>query len=462
MTDRPSRSTFHSRLYQMVSELREQIGTGERKSGSYLPSVSDLANMYRLSRNSVRKGLDALKAEGLLRSVPRVGNQVVAPVPSATVTDNITLRFGYHPSLEQEADLLQLVTDFQRLYPGIHIQMIKLTTYDNYVPTIKSYLDQQLLDVMTINFSEYDQFAAERCLDVFQEYDDNPELYSFLTRPMMTNGKLYVRPFVFSPVVLCYNRQHFREYHLQEPDGSWKWDDLLQTAGKLADSKGRYGFYFHLMSMNRWPVFLLQSDSQFERGESGTYKICDTNLQKGFSVCRDVIYSQGTQHTFLSESDADAEALFMQGRASMIMTTYFGLNQLRKAQFEYDIAPLPSFIESNTLLLAVGLAVNRKSTNRSAAELFASYLLSYEAQLQVRRRTLSLPAYKIAAEWYGEETLQRPTRFLMFRDIAHTFRFFSDLNLHFRDLSVIRRELKLFWSRMENESDVCRRLEQLL
>jgi multiple sugar transport system substrate-binding protein len=457
MSEKPSRATFRTRLDETVNTLRDEILTGKRSVGEYLPSEIVLADQFQLSRNSIRKGLDILVSEGYIEKVPRIGNRVTRPLTEGVTT----IKFGYHLSVIKEAEIHELIADFHKLYPHIRVQAFVLP-YSGYHAVVQEYMQNDMLDVVTMNNTEYQGFIEDDRADLFEPFETDPELYPFLSRQIDGKGTSFLKPFIFSPVVLCYNRDHFREKGLAEPDSGWNWKDLLDVAVKLADGTDRYSFYFHLLSNNRWPVFLLQSGVRFERNGSGKYGICRSRLMDSLVACRNIIYHQGIFPNFISENDADAEELFLQKKVSMIMTTYLNMNLLQKADFAFDVAPLPFLNDAKSLLLIIGLAMNRNTREKGAAKTLVDYLLSYPAQLKIRQKTLSLPSRKIAAEWMGKELFYRPSRFHMYREIIPSFRLISELHLSITELETLNRELRLFWSRMEDEESVCRRLEALM
>ncbi|GIP34814.1 extracellular solute-binding protein [Paenibacillus sp. J2TS4] len=457
MSHKPSRTTFRARLDEMVRTLRNDIVSGKLSIGQYLPSERVLAIDFQLSKNSVRQGLDLLVSEGLIEKVPRIGNKVVQPYAA----EKITVTFGYYPSVLREADLHGLLEDFHREHPHIDVRAVPLTFGNDHGVSLE-YMENNLLDIFTLNNTDYQRIFEQDRLLQLEPLEADSEVYPFLSRLFTQTEDCYVRPFLFTPVILCYNREHFREKQVLEPDSSWTWDDAMEAAVRLSDGKDRYGFYFHLLSDNRWPVFLLQSGMKFERNEEGRYVIGGTKLMESLVHCRSLIYHQGIFPTFWSESDADAEQLFLSGKVSMIMTTYLSLNHMRQAKFDFDVAPLPYKNEARSLLVVIGLAVNRHSRHKEAAKVFVDYLLSYNAQLRIRKKTLSIPAHKRAAEWKGKESLKRPSRFHMYREIVPSYRLVSELNLSMDELATIRNELKWFWSNMEDEISVCRRLEAVL
>ncbi|MEF3310640.1 extracellular solute-binding protein [Paenibacillus sp. GYB004] len=460
MNEKPSRKTFHARLEKLVDEIRSDIVQGVLREGEFLPSEKAYAKQHRLSNKSVRQGLEVLVAERLIEKIPRVGNKVARYARSETVV----LKFACHTSLPKEAAMKTLVAEFHKRHPGIRVEFVTYSGAINTFRTVKQLIEEEAVDVFTMNYNGYDDFKRNGGLDYLETLEPNPNIYPFLTDVMTTNdGQLKGQPFLFTPLILCYNKDHFREKGVLEPDSGWRWDVLFEQASKLAVENERLGFYFHFPSSNRWPVFLLQSGIRFDRDERNRFSIGGTQLLDSLRACRKLIHMQKGFPLFLSEKDADAEDLFFRGKVSMIMTTYLSLNHHERPEgLEYDVAPLPYLNDPKTLLMTIGLAVNASSKVKDSAKLFVDFLVSYEAQLMIRQKTLSIPSLKPAAEWTGKESMYRPSRFHMYRDIIPAFRTFGTLNMSIKELDAVYGEAKLYWSGLETEEGVAARLEQLL
>jgi multiple sugar transport system substrate-binding protein len=433
---------------EMVRSIRDEIVSGKRNVGDYLPSERELGKLYCISNKSVRHCLDVLVSEGLIEKIPKVGNRI------ADVSDNnsITIRFGCHRTTVEETDLGTLISQFHKLYPRIRVQTMML---EHYV-SVRQSLESGIMDVVTVNVPNFREMVEYDALELLEPQLPKSDIYPYLNKAFMHNGELMVQPLTFSPVVLCYNRKHFREMDILEPDSGWTWEDLKRAAAKLAIPNERYGFYFYLLSNNRWPVFLLQSGMRLPP-EGEPVRICDGPWMEVLRLCRDIVMNQTIMPLFYEE--ADAEKLFLQEKVSMIMTTYFSLNEFKKAGFEYDIAPLPYIENPKTLLIAIGLGINAKSEQKEAAQTFVDFLTSYQPQLNIRQRTLSIPALKPAAEWIGPETMFRPLRYPMHRDIVPTYRLYTDLNVTIEMLTAIINEVKLYWAGLESEQTVCTKIE---
>lgn len=458
MTGKPSRSTFRMRLEEMVASLRHDITTGKLQPGDYLPSELMLAEQYHLSKNSIRKGLDQLLAQEMIEKVPRVGTRVVG----AGLCEKLTLKFGYYPTLTLEANLLQLVDTFKRRNPHIELHMIPLSS-SYFSQNMHEAMERDALDVLTLNMQNYEAFTETGAVgDLLEPLQPREGVYPFLLKPFSSAGDLYVQPLMFSPIILCYNKDHFREANLPEPDSSWNWEDVQRTALVLSQKQERFGLFFHLQSINRWPLFLLQNKVVFERDTNGKLILDNERFREAMRVSLQLFEGLNPENSYLSEQDSDCEMFFMQQKASMIVTSYYSLNHLRKAGFNYDIAPLPFSEEARTQLVIIGLAINKNSKQKQAAQALIDFLLSDETLLHMRRQTLSIPSVKTLPEWSGQEEMTRPSRFLMYRDIIPTFRTYSDMNITFRELETMRRIFKLYWARLDDFETVFQRLQEAL
>lgn len=458
-TDQPKMSP-KVRLEKMIATLRDEIDTGKRLTGEFIPSELNLCEQFELSRNSVRKGLDVLVAEGYVEKVERVGTKVKKQ-PHA---DAVKLVFGMYSSMNREVNFADLIQAFHRKYPNIHVQMID-HYYSNNWRTIIDLTKAKGIDVMLLNNYHFEMLAGtpgdgNRLLEPLAP---NKGIYPFLSDYFTKEGSLLAQPFIFSPVILCYNKDHFRAMNLSEPDSSWTWEDVREAGRLLSNGNDRYGLYFHVLADNRWPLFLLQSGARFNKKIQEKYQFGDPKVREGLKYCMTLIHDRKLFPAYLSQNNLDVEMLFLKQKVSMIVGTYNSLNSFIDAPFDYDIAPLPYYRNPLTLLSAICLAVSRESKQQVAAKLFVDYLVSEEAQLYLRKHTLNIPALKKAAEWSGEEAIaNRPGRFQLFREIMPTYRFYSELNLPYEGIAIMRDELKFYWSGLDDLDTVLARIEEKL
>jgi len=459
MKTKHSRKTFRVRQDEMLRRLRQEIVGGERKPGEFLPSEKDLADQFGLSNKIVREVLAELAAEGLIEKKPRIGSVV----SHKSGSERIVLKLGHHGSTLDETALKSLLAEFETRYPHIRVQDVLLPAQGP--AALKPYLEHGMIDALTLNDAEFRAFAESGDAGLFTPLEADPDGYPFLAEAFACGDKLYARPLTFSPTILCYNREHFRERGLWEPDSSWSWDDLLEAADKLTIPQVRAGFHFSATQRNRLAVFLLQHGAQAERDASGRLQMRGTPMMEAVRRYKEIV--TGRMTPLMSEQDARfrVEELFAQGKLSMMLTTYYGLNALRQATFAYDIAPLPRLADPSTLLIAIGIAASRHSQHAEEARLLAEFLTSSAAQAIVRRDTLSLPALRSAAESYdgadGDGIACRPSRFGMYREIIPTYRYGGTLGLQEREWTWFLPEAMLYLSGLESEETFCDKVEAM-
>ncbi|MDF2671485.1 MAG: GntR family transcriptional regulator [Paenibacillus sp.] len=460
MMNRPDRVTFKKRQEEMLASIRSDIDSGILLPGDLIPSEQELSKQFQLSRNSVRGALEQLQNEQVVEKIANVGNKVTANQRKQP----IQLKMGVYKSAYRDMAIEDLLHDYHKANPNVRIQLVTLPEEDSF-QTIETYVQNNMLDLMTVNYTHFRQIQERGTLhELFEPLDDKPEVYPFLSNPYKTQDQVWLRPVIFSPVILCYNKKHFSEMGLLEPDSSWSWETLTEAAKALSEGHNRFGFYFFLLSENRWSVFLLQNGVRFTRHADGKLNIRHPGFTSMMEYCRELLFGQADRPLYMLESENDAELLFRQEKASMIITTYFNLNYFKDCDFPIDIAPLPSSGQYKTLLLNIGIAVSQFSTLKGEAVKFADYLISHAGQLAIRQHTYSLPSVKAIAEsdGYKSEYLTLPSRFMMFREIFPTFNYYTELNLTPSEFNMIRKELRLFWANLETVEQFCDRMDQLL
>ncbi|BFH60825.1 extracellular solute-binding protein [Paenibacillus azoreducens] len=448
MSYKSERPTFQERMDHFVNVIRTDILNDIRQEGTYLPSESTLAKQFQLSNKSIRKGLNQLVEEGLIVKIDRVGSMVTPHSREA-----ITIHFGCPLSLTTDFMIDDLIAEFTRRNPGIHVRRITLNTL-NYVRSAEEMIQNGLLDVVALNSPQFQEWHELGLTPLLEELASDNALYPITESAFHVDGKVYVRPVSFSPVVLCYNKQHFREAGIPEPDSYWSWDDLIGVTMRLADSRGRHGIYFLPASENRYSIFLLQGGKgRTEPKSGGTGRL---NMLEGLDKLHELINNRHIFPNYWAQGNDETIRLFAEGQVSAILATYFNLNEFAHMDLEYDICPLPTLHlgdPQKTLMLTIGTALVRRSPAKEAAARFMEFLSSADAQLLIRRKTVSIPARKEAAEAADDPgELNRPSRYFMYREMFPSFAYHKEIGLQIQDLRTFSRFLKEYWSGM---IDVC-------
>lgn len=454
-----SRKSFEARLNKMVESLRSNIYDGKLAPGEYLPSEKMLTEQYSLSNKSVRKGLDILVEEQLIIKIDRVGSRVVDHIPHSET--QITL--GITPSIERDICLTALLEDFQSLYPDKRVRTIMLKSALEYADHLKEVFDQTQIDLFTLNNLDFQSMMDLDQLCLLESLQRDENLYDFAEYAFDCEEMIYARPIIFAPTVLAYNRAHFLEADVPEPNGSWTWEDCLHYARKLTKAEERHGLYFYLLSDNRWPAFMVQSGMKFETNEDGSFELAGTRLMECIRLCKRIISDPVIYPSYLSENSGDVSELFAQGKLSMIMVNYMSVNAFKETELDFDISPLPYMNEPRSLLNVIGTAIYKNSKNKEDAQLLMDYLVSERAQLIIRKLTLSLPSRRKQAELRLEASpgINRPSRFDLFRETMYSYRLHRELNLSTAAFAGVRQLLKKYWWGLIDDEALCVQANEL-
>lgn len=457
MTNKSDKRSFHERLGHFVHVIRTEIRNGIRQEGSYLPSESMLAKQFQLSNKSIRKGLDQLVDEGLIVKIDRVGSKVTSKGEGA-----ITVHFGCSNSFPSDFVIDDLIADFSLRYPGIHIRRITLNQH-SYLQSAQEMIDNGLLDAVALSSPQFQEWAEAGIEEALEAQQPDESAHPIAEDAFRHQGNWYARPLSFSPVVLCYNKRHFTEAGLHEPDSYWSWDDLMATASKLSQSTGRHGIYFLPTSENRYPVFLLQSIARYAGGE-GSVSSLRHRLSEGLDKLNELIANRDIFPPYMATANDETIGLFADGRVSMIMCTYYNLKELSHQGLEYDICPLPTLHRGDpqkTLLISIGTALVKHSRSKEAARQFIAYLSSVEAQSIIRDRTVGIPARRDCSERSGQARVKLPSRYAMYREMIPSFAYHSELGMDTKELRQLTKWLKEYWSGMLSEELLQDKLTQL-
>lgn len=451
MRVKPTHEQFQMQLQEMIRTLKERIIAGDYKQGDYLPSEKRLAAEFGMSNNSIRQGLEVLVKENWIEKVERVGNRV------KTTKTPVTLKLACNDNMLRNISLDGLLAEFQRKFPWITVQVQIFSS----MPGQNKGPDDDI-DVMLISDYQFYALAEAGKLDLLETVDIHPGVYPFLNSGFMEDNHLYAVPIVFTPVVLAYNKRHFRKFGIAEPHGGWTWDDLLHAAELLAGN-GLYGVYFHLPDMNRWPIFLLQSGERFEWDGTDARNIQNTRLLESIKVCKRVVQNRQVYPYYMSQGNIEVGRLFEEEKVSMIMTSYMGMNIFNNSSLEYDIAPLPYMHDPRTLQIVIGGAINRQSRHKEEAKCLIDYFASYEGQHYIRQHTLSIPALQRLSEVEVESSVSNiPTRYSLYREMIFSYRSHRDLNIPQAKFGPLFNELKAYWGNLIDEEEVCKRIRHAL
>lgn len=452
MRGRPTDEQFRRKLDHMISHLKTGMMENEYAIGDYLPSEKALSKQFGLGNLSVRKGLEQLADEGWIEKVPNVGNRVI------TSRTAVALTIGCNETTIRNAILPKLLEDFNRVCPWINVQIELFANGSLSIDAQKA----PEYDLLLLSVLDFQKLSMDGKAVLLEALPANRPIYPTLNRLFMHEGQQRLHPLIFSPVVLCYNKRHFRDKGVAEPTGAWTWDDLVRHAELLTDGE-RYGFFLHLPDINRWPIFILQSAMAI-RGEMLTKQMGDwESFLAPARLCKSIVRNRNMFPMYMSERNEDVSKMFQQGKLSMYITSYMGINDLKDSGISFDVAPLPFISEPRTLVLATGAGIDSRSKHKEEARALLDYIISDRAQSLIGCHSFSIPAMQT---WQPPDResgcLAKPDRYGMYKEVMFSYRTHADLPVPLTSLAPLTAFLKGYWADMMSEQELIEKVTALL
>lgn len=463
------KSDFESRYNKFIHEVKQEIITGKIKPGEFILPENTLSKEYELSRVSIRKALAELVEEGLIEKIAGKGNRVT--LPSETRKQTITL--GWFSNSYEIETIRQIISRFEELNPYIKVNLEVLPNNQYVYNLSQAFKHGNGPDVFIVSDYHFRQLMDSNRLDLLEPYlpahlDSEKDSYHQIFDMFTTKGKIHLTPFVFSPVMICYNKDIFKKAGITEEFLIKDWEDLLhisqQATNEVSEDNliNEYGFCFS-SSTNRWPVFLLQNNGRFI-GSDGSQPVMNSRENiEALEFCVDLMYKHQVSPIFSHGSNDLAENLFMREGAAMILTTYYFMNEFRDHKIQWDVIPPPKNKKSATLLLGGALGVNVDSAMKESAHALIDFMVGEEAQKLIKKNGCTIPMLRTVAE--DNSLLQteiHPEHYNAFIETMPNAVTIKDLNLTVEEFELVEREMQFLWANMEKSQDTCQRIQNLL
>jgi len=275
--------------------------------------------------------------------------------------------------------------------------------------------------------------------------------------------RLYALPVFFSPLVMFYNRDLLADSGLQKVGNGWTWDDFVETAEKLTireddDFIQRYGFIFS-QYRNRWLVYLLQNGGQVIAQPQERCTVNSQEVKEAIHWLTDLIYMHKVSPVYPGLSEGMARKLFREGRAAMIIDSFYSLNMFKENTFDLGIANLPKGKIQTTGLVADAFGISKNTSNLDAAWQFISFVQSDSVQKELKSTGGTVPIVKEIAE--SADILPGKVKnddYMVFKQCLPYARRMVDISDP-RCLQPFFEKIDLVWSNIERIKTVCEQSE---
>ena len=126
-----------NRLYEeIIAQIQDLIDSGNLKSGDQLPPERELAEIFKVSRNSVREAIRALEEKSILQSRPGDGTYVVIPEEKSLIEPLAA-------AIQTQKDKLQEIFQFRRLIEPQIAYLAAENASDDDIAGFRTILEEQ-------------------------------------------------------------------------------------------------------------------------------------------------------------------------------------------------------------------------------------------------------------------------------------------------------------------------------
>lgn len=286
-------------------------------------------------------------------------------------------------------------------------------------------------DLFLINFRRFGKYAAQGALEPLGTRLENSstlktgDFYPQAMDAFKTGQTQHCLPQNISSLVVYYNKALFKKYGVAEPKPGWTWDDYLATAKALTkdtDADGKMDVFGLGIEPNliRLAPFVWQAGAEVVDNVDTPTKTTMLDA-KALNALRFFIDLRRNHRVVPEQAQAkaeDDESRFVKGTMGMFMDSRRAVTSLRQVKnLDWDVAPLPRFRQSATILHSDAYCMSKASKRKDAAFKFVEFALGEKGAALIAKTGRTVPSVKRVAESPAFlDPAQRPANAKVFLD----------------------------------------------
>lgn len=302
---------------------------------------------------------------------------------------------------EQRKALAQLVAEFEKEYPYIHVDVLTSTTSfqklsiqiaGGNAPDVFYYVNDRLPGLAKKGaLLDLTPFASEVDMSLY---------FTQAVESCKIEGRYYLFPFHFSTDVLFYNKDLFNKEGIDYPNNKWTWDDFLKTAQILTKRENRRIIQYGTLQPR--PLLLIKSfgGECFNKDLTKcTLNSAESRKALEFIIDLDKRYNAAPSAVTIKDMEQmDGVDMFSMGKVGMFLGRTFMLSEFRKLKsFKWDIAPVPIGEKSYSRLAVGGNCISINTKHPKEAWEFVKFFSGKQGSYICGTSGNCVPALKEAA-----------------------------------------------------------------
>ena len=265
------------------------------------------------------------------------------------------LMWANEPTMD--ANFQNRVTMFNEAHKDEIEVELQFLPYDQYWQKLQlSYAANDPYDIYFWDVQAYGHYKRDLLLDL-QPYVDESEVFDPVDYPMnlfevwkLDGTNLYAIPENLQSMALYYNKTIFDQAGATVPDETWSWDQVVEAGKALTVREGdrvtQWGLDIGNMS-TWWGAQTLgwaQGDSFFDRiVEPTVFQVSNEANVAALDFLQGIVNSEKISPNPIVMAQNEEPGVFETGRCAIALTGSWFMSTYAKADFEWGMAPLPTW-----------------------------------------------------------------------------------------------------------------------
>lgn len=302
---------------------------------------------------------------------------------------------NFNASGGNEETLQKMVTEFQKVYPNIVVE-VETIGYDDYFTQMQTRVAGGTApDCYELNIENFAAYANKGMLAEISGVDLSG-LNETALGAFNVNGKQYGLPESFSNVVLIYNKDLFDRAGVAYPTNDWTQADLQVAAEKIRALGDDIFGIWQPITYNEFFKVVAQYGGSLLNADKTKFTINSLENVKAAQALVDRVLVSNVQPNAVQQGGMGDWDMFMSGRLGMIPTGIWAFQTFTDGcDFAWDIVVEPGSTKKATHFFSNCVVMNPETKHPEEVATWLAWLTASTASADIRLAAgWDLPALK--------------------------------------------------------------------
>jgi multiple sugar transport system substrate-binding protein len=296
----------------------------------------------------------------------------------------------------QEPGMQAIADSFTETHPDVKVK-VQVTGWDEYWTKLEAAATGGALpDIFWMHSTQFYKYASNGILLEVGDTVGKDEYRNFpkdLVDLYVLDGKNYAIPKDFDTIGVFYNKELFDNAGVAYPDGTWDWNEFVETAKKLTKD-GVYGVAAPLDAQQGYWNTIYQNNGYVIKGKKSGYDAKAS--QEALQWWVDLSLKEKVSPTQIQFAETGPFEMFMSGKVAMIELGSWmvpGMEQNEAMADKIDVTYLPKGKTSASIYNGLGYSAASNTKYPEEAREFLKFAASKKANELQSQYASAIPAY---------------------------------------------------------------------